>query len=83
MKTLITLYLPPPKNTLEYVKTLPWLNDLTLDEKFGLVLISPKQDLYSICVKGKFNCRKLKTDYSDIIKGIHGDVKISPFSHEK
>ncbi len=82
MKTLITLHLPPPKNTFEYVKTLPWLNNLTLDENFGLVLISPKHDLYTICVKGKIDSKKLKSDYSDIIKGIHGDAKISPFSNE-
>ncbi len=82
MKTLITLQLPPPKNTLEYIKKQRWLNDLTLDEEYGLVLLSPKIDLYTIRVTGNIDSKKLKKDYPDIIKGVYGDIKISPFFNE-
>ena len=80
MSYLITLYLLPPQNTLEFIKSLPWAKELTIDIEYGLVLISPRKSLYTIRAKSEHDLFPLLDDYPEIIKGIHGDVRIHPFS---
>jgi hypothetical protein len=77
MRYLITLNLPPPNNSLEYVKQLDGIKDLEIDEDYGLVLISPKRDLYVIRVSGDIDSQKLMT-IQPLVKGVHGDLKIAP-----
>ncbi len=77
MRYLITLHLSPPNNSLNYVKQLDGIKDLNIDEDYGLVLISPKRDLYVIRVSGEMDSQKLMA-MQPLIKGVHGDIKIAP-----
>lgn len=77
MRYLITLHLPPPNNSLNYVKQLDGIKDLNIDEDYGLVLISPKRDLYVIRVSGDIDSQKLMS-MQPLVKGVHGDPKIAP-----
>ena len=52
MPHLITLQLTPPHNTFSYVRGLPGIEHLAVDEAYGLVAISPKRGLYVIRVSG-------------------------------
>lgn len=80
MTYLITLYLKPPDNTLQFVKRLSWTKNLMIDDQYGLILISPKRSLYTIRVTGELPSSQLLTQYPDVIKGIHADVRIESFS---
>lgn len=77
MNYLVTLHLLPPQNCLAEVKVLAGIKDLNIDENYGLVLISPKRNLYVIRVSGDLDQQQLMA-VQPLIKGIHGDVKISP-----
>ncbi len=81
---LITLYLVPPNNRLEHVKqlfrTLRGLEGVTLDERYGLVLISPKRNLYTVRMTGELDPIRLPSLHPDLIKSVHGDVRIGPSS---
>ncbi|NEO20250.1 MAG: hypothetical protein F6J94_27420 [Moorea sp. SIO1F2] len=77
MRYLITLNLPPPNNSLEFVKQLDGIKDLEIDEDYGLILISPKRDLYVIRVSGDMDSQKLIA-IQPLVKGVHGDIKIAP-----
>jgi hypothetical protein len=81
MNYLITLHLSPPHNSLDYVKTLDGIKDLNIDEDYGLVLISPKQNLYVIRVSGDVDYQKLMA-IQPLVKGVHGDVKIAPIQSQ-
>lgn len=74
---LITLQLSPQENSLEYVKGLPGLKELEIDENYGLILISPKRSLYTIRVSGDIDADTL-ISLQPKVKGVHGDPKISP-----
>jgi hypothetical protein len=74
---LITLYLLPPHNSLNDVKTLDGIKDLKIDEDYGLVLISPKRNLYVIRVSGNLDIQKLMA-VQPSVKGVHGDPRIAP-----
>ena len=81
MRYLVTLHLMPEENTYEQIKQLPGLKDLDIDDDYGLVLISPKRKLYTIRVSGELDPEKLMT-MQPRVKGVHGDVKISPVGEE-
>ena len=83
MRYLITLYLLPPHNTFDQVKRLPALQGLHIDEDYGLVLISPKRNLYTIRVLGEVDPEHLQSLDPEVIKGVHGDIKISPFHDQE
>ena len=74
---LVTLHLLPEENTLEYVKELLGLRELKIDEDYGLVLISPKRNLYTIRVSGDIDPDKL-TSVQPKVKGVYADMKIAP-----
>ncbi len=75
--SLITLHLLPGENTLKYIRQLPGLEKLDIDENYGLVLISPKRNLYTIRVSGDIDSDKLLS-IQPKVKGIYPDVKITP-----
>jgi hypothetical protein len=77
MKSLITLNLIPGENTLEFVRQLRGLEKLDIDENFGLVMISPKRNLYTIRASGDIDSDKLLS-MQPKVKGIYPDVKIAP-----
>jgi hypothetical protein len=74
---MITLQLSADESNLEYVRGLPGINDLEIDEDYGLVLISPKRKLYTIRASGDVNSEKL-ISIQPKIKGVYGDSKIAP-----
>jgi hypothetical protein len=78
MRYLVTLRLEPPGNSLQYVKRLPGFKDVEIDEAYGLVLISPKRQLYTIRVSGDLDAEQLMSKQPEV-KGVHGDVKVSTF----
>ena len=78
MRYLITLHLLPPLSSFEEVKRLPVLEGLAFDEEYGLVLISPKRNLYTIRVEGEIDPVQLQAKDPDLIRGVYGDIKISP-----
>ncbi len=77
MRYLITLQLLTDENTLESVKTLPGLKELKIDEDYGLVLISPKRNLYTIRVSGDLDSDTLMS-VQPKVKGVYADVKVAP-----
>ena len=77
MRYMITLQLLADENTLERVKKLPGINELEMDEDYGLVLISPKRNLYTIRVSGDIDPDKLMS-MQPKVKGVYGDVRVAP-----
>jgi hypothetical protein len=77
MRYLITLQLLTDGNTLESVKQLPGLKELKIDEDYGLVLISPKRNLYTIRVSGDLDSDTLMF-VQPKVKGVYADVKVAP-----
>ncbi len=76
-KSLVTLYLLPGENTMEYVKQLPGLEKLDIDKDYGLVVISPKRNLYTIRVLGEIDAEKLMSTQPKV-KGVYVDLKFVP-----
>jgi hypothetical protein len=74
---LVTLHLLTDENTLEYVKQLPGIRQLNIDEDYGLVLISPKRNLYTIRVSGDIDPDNLMSIQRKV-KGVYADLKIAP-----
>jgi len=79
---LVTLHLLPGENTLEYVRELRGLKDLKIDEEYGLVLISPTRNLYTIRVSGDIDSDKLMS-VQPKVKGVYGDVRIAPIGTDR
>ncbi len=73
---MIKLQLSPPNNTIDYVRRIPGLNTLSVDEEYGLVLISPKRGLYVIRVLGDIDVEQIRTIPE--VEGVYGDVRIAP-----
>ena len=79
---LITLHLQPSENTLQHVKQLPGLEELDIDDGFGLIAISPKRNLYTIRASGDIDAEKLMSTQPKV-KGVHADVKVAPIKKEE
>ena len=77
MRYLITLHLLHDENTLQCVKQLPGLNELKIDEDYGLVPISPKRNLYTIRVLGDLDSDKLMS-MQPKVKGVYPDIRVAP-----
>jgi hypothetical protein len=77
MVHLVTLKLAPPHNTLRHVRGLPVLENLAVDEAYGLVAISPKRNLYVIRVSGEIDRDSLLAVAE--VHAVHADVRIAPF----
>jgi hypothetical protein len=78
MGYLITLELQAPYNSLESVRKLAGLVDLEIDIDYGLVLISPKRNLYAIRVWGDLDPANLMS-VQPAVKGVSSDPKIKPY----
>lgn len=76
MATMIKLRLPTSPRGLASVQALPGLTDLTLDPKFGLVPISPRDSLYVVRTDSVDDLDH-RRELSPEIIGIYGDVRIS------
>jgi hypothetical protein len=74
---LITLYLLPNENTIQFVKQLPGFKEIEIDEDYGLIVISPKRNLYVVRVSGDIDPDKLMS-IQPKVKGVHTDVKVVP-----
>src|SRR4051794_10427554 len=77
MATMIKLRLPAAGRAFADVQALPGLAGLTLDPKFGLVCLSPRESLYAVrsdAVADLDRRRRLSPE----ILGAYGDVRISP-----
>lgn len=75
---LIKLYLLPNESTIQFVKQLPGLKEIEIDEDYGLVVISPKRNLYVVRVSGDIDSDKLMS-IQPKVKGVYpSDVKIVP-----
>lgn len=77
---LIKLELFPPDNTFDYVRRIPGIDALNVDEGYSIVSISPKRGLYVIRVLGEIDTNKIRA--LPEVKGVYGDVKIAPISKE-
>jgi len=54
------------------------LQGVEIDEAYGLVLISPKRQLYTIRVSGAIDAERLIAEQPEV-KGVHGDTRVSTF----
>jgi hypothetical protein len=77
MATMIKLRLPGPIGDLTSVQALPGLTDLTLDSKFGLVCISPRDFLYVVRTNDLVDNLNHRRELSPEIVEAYGDVRIS------
>lgn len=76
-RSLITLHLQPDENRLQDIKQLSGLEELDIDEEYGLVVISPKRNLYTIRVLGDLDAEKLMS-IQPKVKGVYADLRVSP-----
>lgn len=76
MAAMIKLRLPASTNDLASVQTLPGLADLTLDAKFGVVPISPRDSLYVVRTDSVNDLNRRRELSPEIIE-VYGDVRIS------
>jgi hypothetical protein len=78
MAVMIKLRLPGPTRDLESVQALPGLAGLTLDPRFGLVEISPRDSLYVVRSDRVDDLDRRRRLSPEIIEA-YGDVRVSPF----
>ena len=76
MRYLITLRLAAKDSTFEHAQSLLKPFGLGVDVHYGLVMISPKRNLYVVRVEGEINEQAL-TALPEVV-GVHGDPKIAP-----
>lgn len=76
MSIMIKLRIPAHLATLENVQSLPGLQDLTLDPKFGVVGISPKENLYVVRTDQISDLESRRQQSPEIIE-VYGDIRIS------
>ncbi|MDQ3829352.1 MAG: hypothetical protein M3361_08605 [Candidatus Tectomicrobia bacterium] len=76
MATMIKLRLPGPIRDLASVQALPGLADLTLDAKFGVVPISPRDSLYVVRTNDLVDNLNHRRELSPEILEAYGDVRI-------
>lgn len=76
MATMIKLKLPASKRNLASVQALSGLADLTLDRRFGLVPINPRESLYVVRTDTVDDLER-RRELTPEILGAYGDVRIS------
>ena len=75
-KHLLKLRLSPGEASMDVVRKLEGISDLSIDEDYGLICLSPKRRMYSIRVLGPIDQDQLK-DKQPRVLGVFGEVKIS------
>ena len=78
MAVMIKLKLQAPNPSLQDVLDLPGMRGLQVDEAFGLICISPKDQLYVVRVQEIDNLEGRRKQSPEIL-GAYGDVRIAPF----
>ncbi|MEH6472749.1 MAG: hypothetical protein V7752_16015 [Halopseudomonas sp.] len=78
MQHIITFQLSPPNSTLDYVRSLPGMSGVEIDESYGLVAISPKRQLYVVRASDPIDQDSVLAIPE--VKGIYGDVNIAPIA---
>jgi len=78
MAVMIKLKLQAPNPSLQDVLDLPGMRGLQVDEAFGLICISPKDQLYVVRVQAIDNLEGRRKQSPEIL-GAYGDVRIAPF----
>ncbi len=73
---MIKLKLDRPNNTLDYVHHIRGLEELDIDEDYGIVSIDPKHGLYVIRVIGEIDADKVRA--LSMVRGVYGDVRVAP-----
>ena len=77
---MIKLELDRPNNTLSYVRQISGLDELNIDEEYGVVPIDPKRGLYVIRVIGEIDADKVRA--LNTVRGVYGDVRVAPFDKD-
>ena len=73
---IIKLKVDEPNNTLSYIRRIAGLDELKIDEDYGVVPIDPKHGLYVIRVLGEIDADKVRA--LSIVRGVYGDVRVAP-----
>jgi hypothetical protein len=73
---LLTLVLKPEQSSLEKVKGFSGLRGVEIDEKFGVISISPEENLYVIRVSYDSDPDRLISRQPEV-KGVYGDARIA------
>lgn len=76
MAVMIKLQLSPGVASLDQVENLPGLHGLSLDRKFGVILIDPKSGLYVIRADSVNDLEERRRQSPEILEA-YGDIKIS------
>ncbi len=72
---MIKLKLDRPNSTLDYVRHIRGLDEVDIDEDYGIVSIDPKHGLYVIRVIGEIDTNKVRA--LSMVRGVYGDVRIA------
>ncbi len=80
MPVMIKLKIIKPNPTLSYVRSLPGIKGLDIDQSYGLICISPKKNLFIIRAKEIDNIEERKEASPEILSA-YGDVRISTFEY--
>lgn len=81
-RSLIKLELEPSLADLTAVRQLKGLQNLQIDDGYGLVCISPKRRLYVIRVIGAVDADRLQAAQPRI-RGLYGEVRVSQSGEER
>ena len=82
MAVMIKLRLSSPSPRLEHVRALPGVAGLDLDQRFGVVCISPKESLYVVRVDAVDNFDGRRKASPELLE-VYGDVRIGTFQQPK
>jgi hypothetical protein len=77
MSVMIKLRLPETIRDLADVQALPGLADLSLDRKFGLVPLNPRDSLYAVRTESIDDLEHRRKLSPEIIQA-YGDIRITP-----
>jgi hypothetical protein len=82
MAVMIKLKLTSPSPSPDHVRVLPGMAGLDLDQRFGVVCISPKQSLYVIRVEAVDNFESRRRASPELLE-VYGDVRIGTTQQPK
>jgi hypothetical protein len=74
---MIKLQLTKQAKSLSNVQAMPGLADVPLDERFGLICINPRDELYVVRTNQGIENLNRRRQLSPEILDVYGDVRIS------